>query len=441
MPRRPTGSIVAHEGRDGLTYRALRFTAYGRRRYVPLGAVSHDEAERQLRGILADVERGIWQPREPATDPPPEPERLTFHAFAEQWWIERHGEWRDNTRADYRWRLENHLLPFFAEHDLERITIAEVDRYRAAKLAEADRVRAMIAAAKRPEDRPRDERGRLLRPLSGESINKTLVLLAAILEAAEERELITRNAARGRRRRVKTHRPQRSYLDSADQITALLDAATALDAAAGARYRHVARHALLATLLFAGLRISELLDLRWRDVDLANGRLRIGRAKTEAGVRSVTIRPVLRDVLASLKAGRGQARPDDYVFATAAGRRQSASNVRNRILARAAAIADAAREGDDLPPLPRLTPHSLRRTFASVLYAIGEPASVVMAEMGHANPALALAIYAQAMRRGPEEVARLRALVQGAEISQVERAGEETRPATAPRAHRGQPRR
>ena len=32
------------------------------------------------------------------------------------------------------------------------------------------------------------------------------------------------------------------------------------------------------------------------------------------------------------------------------------------------------------PPLPALTPHGLRRSFASLLYAIGEPPPVVMAE-------------------------------------------------------------
>jgi hypothetical protein len=61
MPRRPTGSIVEHTGKDGVTYRALRFRAYGHRQYVALGAVSRDQAERELRGVLADVERGTWQ--------------------------------------------------------------------------------------------------------------------------------------------------------------------------------------------------------------------------------------------------------------------------------------------------------------------------------------------------------------------------------------------
>lgn len=388
MARRPTGSIVEHRGRDGRVYRALRFTAYSKRQFVNLGPVTHAAAERELRGVLADVERGIWQPPKPALTPEPVAEMPTFHAFAEQWWIEHQAEWRESTRADYRWRLESHLLPFFADHMLDAITIAEVDRYKSAKLGHGS--------------------------LSGESINKTLVLLAAIMETAEERELIARNPAKGRRRRVRTHRPQRSFLDSADQITALLEAARDLDAKARSDHRHVARHATLAVLVFAGLRLGELLDLRWRDVDLANSRLSIGHAKTDAGIRYVKIRPALHDALAALKASRSDAHLDAYVFPTATGARQSPSNVRNRVLAPAVRSANAALAKDDLPPLPKLTPHSLRRTFASLLYAIGEPPPVVMAEMGHTDAGLALRIYAQAMRRGQGEREQLRALVDGA---------------------------
>jgi hypothetical protein len=44
-----TGTIVEHKGRDGRTYRAVRFTAYGQRRFVSLGAVTAEEAGRTLR--------------------------------------------------------------------------------------------------------------------------------------------------------------------------------------------------------------------------------------------------------------------------------------------------------------------------------------------------------------------------------------------------------
>lgn len=405
MPRQSTGAIVAHRGKDGRTYRALRFRAHGRRHFVSLGAVSEQDAERELRGVLSDIERGIWQPPKPTPEPQPEAVMPTFHAFAEQWWIEHQAEWRESTRADYRWRLESHLLPTFSKFPLDTITVAEVDRYKAAKLAAGT--------------------------LSGESINKTLVLLAAILETAEEREMIARNPAKGRRRRVRTHRPQRSYLDSADQIAALLDAARQLDADARADRRHVARHATLAVLAFAGLRIGELLDLRWRDVDLANSRLSIGRAKTDAGTRHVKIRLALHDTLAALKASRPDTRPDAYVFPTARGSRQSASNIRNRVLAPAVKRANASLEAEDKPPLPKLTPHSLRRTFASLLYAIGEPPPIVMAEMGHTDAGLALRIYAHAMRRDDAEAGKLTALVEGSATPLLDR-DDRSAPASSP---------
>ena len=82
----------------------------------------------------------------------------------------------------------------------------------------------------------------------------------------------------------------------------------------------------------------------------------------------------------------------------------SPSNVRNRVLTKTVKRANERLAEAHETPLPEgLTPHSLRRTFASLLYAIGEPAPVVMQEMGHTHPALALRIYAAAMRRDEDE--------------------------------------
>ena len=73
------------------------------------------------------------------------------------------------------------------------------------------------------------------------------------------------------------------------------------------------------------------------------------------------------------------------------------SNVRSRILIPAVEIANEQLEAGAQEPLQvGITPHSLRRTFASLLYAIGEAPPYVMAQMGHTTPALALAIYASA---------------------------------------------
>jgi integrase len=80
-----------------------------------------------------------------------------------------------------------------------------------------------------------------------------------------------------------------------------------------------------------------------------------------------------------------------------------------------------------LAPLPeRITPHSQRRTFASMLYALGEDPGIVMDEMGHANPGLALRVYRQSMRRGEDEKAQLRALIEGREVADIGRRAPET---------------
>ncbi len=73
-------------------------------------------------------------------------------------------------------------------------------------------------------------------------------------------------------------------------------------------------------------------------------------------------------------------------------------------------------EAAGLPPLPdRLSVQSLRCTFAGVLYALGEDPGTVKDEMGHGDPGLAPRIYRQAMRRGEDERAKLRALVEGSD--------------------------
>jgi integrase len=77
--------------------------------------------------------------------------------------------------------------------------------------------------------------------------------------------------------------------------------------------------ALLATMIFAGLRVGELCGLRWADVDLASGKLRISDAKTEAGERVVDVSPMLLDGLKLHRASSRFDQPHDFVFATIRG--------------------------------------------------------------------------------------------------------------------------
>ena len=394
MPRPATGQVVVDERRCSPTF-GLRFRAYGKREYVTLGTTDEGwtraKAQTELQNILADIRRGIWRP--PVAEVVQAPREIpTFHVFASEWFERQKIEGghrgkglSDAGKADLEWRLSNHLLPVFASQRLDRITVEDVDRYRLGKV--------------------RDGR------LGVTSINKTLTTLAAILEAAVEYELIDRNPARGRRRRLPAVTPRRSWLDRADHIAALLDAAGQLDAEA--RSLRGQRRALLATLTFAGLRIGEALSLRWRDVDLARGTITVRAAKTDAGVRTVHILPVLRDELGAYRA-RLDAAPDVFVFGTTTGNRQGATNVRLRVLAKTVERANKQLVKDEAERLPEgLTPHSLRRTFASLLFAIGESPPYVMAQMGHTTANLTLAIYARQMDRRDGEPGRLKALVEG----------------------------
>jgi integrase len=420
VPRPAKGTILEHATKDGRVTRTLRFYVNGQRQRVPLGVVSRAEAERQLAYVMADVERGTWKP---ATPPPESPGGApTFHDFADTWWALNKRQWAPKTVRDYQWKLERHLIPAFGAQPLDEITIAHVENYAAAQLAEGEKIRKAAGKGKPLMEGITDKRGRTFwqpqQPLSPRSINATITLLAQILDAAVDRELIARNVARGRGRKVRERAPARSYLETAEQIEALLTAAGKLDEEAREDRQHVERRAMLATLTLAGLRIGELCALRWRDVDLAAGWLTVGESKTDAGRRRVKIRGALRDELLAMRAKLDHVDQDAYVFGTRTGARPSGDNIRSRVLNVAVENANKDLAERDLPPLPeKLTPHSLRRTFCSLLYALGEDPGVVMDEMGHSDPGLALRVYRQAMRRGESEKAKLQALAEGGAVS------------------------
>ena len=393
MAPNATGEVL-ERWRGGSVVYALRFRAYGKRRYLTLGTKAEgwnrSRANEELQNVLADVRRGLWRPPVAHSEATLEEDR-TFHEFASEWFEAMRNEGlARNTLLDYEWQLTHHLLPFFARHSLSEITIAEVDRYRQLKVRE----------------------GRL----SATSINKTIARLAQILDVGVERELLDRNPARGTRRRLKQRKPARTTLDRADQIEAVISAARELDREARVDRQAIPRAALLSTLVFAGVRIGEALSLRWADVDLAAGRMRIRDAKTDAGVRQIDLLPVLREELSVLKAATRYPASDDFVFPTETGCQQNASNIRTRVLALSLKRANEGLAARGLVPLPEgLTPHSMRRTFISLRLALGEDVPYVMAQVGHVDPKVTLSIYAQVMFRGEGERERLEALVNGSD--------------------------
>jgi integrase len=401
------GQVIERLGKQGVTY-AARVRAYGERHYISLGRSSQGytrrTAELELQNILADIRRGIWRPPQPqaAPEPPADP---TFHQFSSEWFESQRHEVKPRSVEEYEWGLKKHLLPFFKDHALTQITIAEVDRYKNGKVKER-------------------ERGTNGRGLSNRTINETLNLLAQILEVAVEYEHIQFNPARGRRRRLKAPPPTRTWLEP-EQIKPLLDA-TYKGLRGGKRMPDPRMRALYATAICTGLRIGELLALRWQDVDLHRGHLTVVASKTEAGTgREIDIWPELHEELTGYR-GLVDDAPAAYVFATRTGRPDTSSDVSRR-LKRTVLRANEELERRREPLIPtELTPHSLRRTFASLLYLRGENPVYVMQQMGHSDPKLALSIYARVIgrqRRAPG--ARLVAVLDGVRWAE---AGGERRP-------------
>jgi integrase len=424
MRRAATGQVLLDTRRRSPRF-ALRFRAYGKRHYLSLGSEAEGwteaRARLELQNILADVRRELWSAPRPEPAPAVDPDPL-FHEFASQWFEASREQWRASTVLDYEWQLSHHLLPFFKNHKLSQITIAEVDRYRQRKVAEARAIQAAAAAGKPLREEYTDAQGRVhrrrRRPLSATSINKTITRLAQILEVAVEYGLIERNPAKGRRRRLKASAPAKIWLDRAEHIQALLDGAGELDHQASRTGGHdhrgapPFRRALLATLVFAGLRIGEVTALCWRNVDLAASRITVQDSKTDAGIRHVELLPALRDELAAHKARADDDSPGQLVFLTTAGTELKQSNVRRRVLDRSIQRANEMLASAGDVPLPAfVTPHKLRHTFASILVAIGVDPVSVKDELGHTDAAFTLRVYAQVMRRDPGANARLRTLV------------------------------
>ena len=412
---RKEGEVLVRKRRRGRVY-ALRFRAYGKRRYLTLGYACEGwtwrRADEELKNTMADVRRGRWVPRcgtRMSWQGPKPDEVPLFGPFAVNLAMSREGQVAPKTAVHDNWALR-HLLPFFAAWAIDEIDVEAVDDYRAHKVRESE---ARIRAIERGKPQ-RNIHGQILRPLSPRSINRTIGYLQWVLSVAVEypRFGLIANAAEGKRRRLPAPCPMPAYIDNAAQIQSLLEAAAELDR--DPNHKLTEREAIVATFLFAGTRAHELCNLLWRDVDFAGARIFVGLSKTAAGQREIKLQPILFDVLAAYKASANRGRPDDFVFPALTGGSRTPDNLRSNVLPPVRDRADELLVGSGLVPLPRpLTTHKLRHAFASTLIALGEDPVSVMGQIGHVNPTYTLRVYAHLMSREPSDRQRLRALARG----------------------------
>lgn len=135
--------------------------------------------------------------------------------------------------------------------------------------------------------------------------------------------------------------------------------------------------AILELLYASGMRVSEIVGLNLGDVDMHRGEARVmGKGSKE---RIVLLgQPALRALAAYLREGRhkllGQ-KSSDALFLNRFGQRFSARGIQ-RLLDEASQMAGIPR---------RITPHTLRHTFATHMLDGGADLRVVQELLGHAN--------------------------------------------------------
>jgi integrase len=140
--------------------------------------------------------------------------------------------------------------------------------------------------------------------------------------------------------------------------------------------RTVSGAARAPTLHLPGLRRSELQRLRWRDVDLVGGILRVRESKSEDGVRAIALPPSLVDELARHKDRSKFHRDGAYVFASRTGgpfRPETFKPALEKALAKA---------GVEKRPRPF---HDARHGALTAMAAAGASPIAVMTTAGHAS--------------------------------------------------------
>jgi len=430
---------------------------------LPRGRRELDDVLAQLKAGIP-IEQILGRYEVPHATPAAEPEALSFHEYASGWLARRRigeiGEapLSDRTHTDYRWRLVKYLLPHFGRMPVASISADDCRAFRARLLADAAELRAVLGGGAEP----RDHRGRRRKPLGPAAIRKQMALLAQILDEAVEDGLRPENdnPARSKRLRIRVPKPNRSFLEI-DQLAAIIEAAGELQdrprtcsrakltlaqaeqirgrlrsgetqkalareygisnggmsmLANGKTYRvdrgdRVGWQAFCAVLGYAGPRISEALALHERDVrlhDPRQSRLWIADSKTETGVRHVEVTPGLREFLLAHRAEKVRhgypCGPDDPFFCTRSGSAWDANNVRPSIIDAAAVLASDRMVRQGLPPLPHVTPHTLRRTYVSImLLATDFDVPFVQRQVGHADSKMTMDVYAQLLDRSKRQ--------------------------------------
>jgi len=287
-------------------------------------------------------------------------------------------EWRPNaalalkksTVKYYGFQIDRHIIPVFGNCSLYDISRAQIE--------------AVLSDLR--------QKGHASGTLRG-----VRATFSTVLQSAMERGYLDKNPAHGIRIRTTGARIEHRFYSPA-QVRQLLPELAG-------PCRTVVQLAVLT-----GLRIGEILALRWKRVDLLRGTIEVaesysdgefGSPKTRSSNRVIPISEFLRGLLESHRTCTKSIAPNDLMFCTPTGTPLNQKNLYNRVLAPAC----------DRIKQPRVSWHSFRHTHATLLTEVGESIKTAQALLGHSDLGTTLNTYAHVIpdsqRRAVERVAEV----------------------------------
>ena len=361
--------VVKRRGKYVLDY----YDQTGKRRWETTDGNKKD-AELLLAQRVQEVARGDYQSRADQT---------TFEQLTEAYLTNRvKGQVRKPTAEDYEETIRRHILPHFAGRRVRSISMHDVEQFRAHMTKKGEQG----ALAKGADMR--------LRKFGPSTVNKCLTLLSMMFNYALAHKWVTTNPAASVKK-IKTGKRRED--ESAGKVLEAEDVQLVLDAA-DSQWRLVIKMAI-----YTGLRESELMGLKWSDIDLQAGDVQVSRSyrlgqfddtKTKSSWRRV---PIPGSLLTELKTWSNACPKGehDLVFPNGSGNPENPSNLLNR------GFYPALRRAG----VRRIRFHDLRHTYASQLIENGESPKVVQSLLGHASIQVTFDTYGHLFKGSTQGVA------------------------------------
>lgn len=334
------------------------WTAEGRKRRSVSGK-TRAEVSRKLTEAMGDRDRGLVY----------DAGKLTVGEYLARWLEDSvKGTVRESTYERYGYAIRPHINPALGSLKLKNLTTAHVRGFYREKLD------AGLAPA---------------------TVHKLHVILHKALDQSVSDGLIPRNVTQG----IKLPRLSSETVNplSAEEANKLLEAAS-----------DDRLEALYVLAIHAGLRLGELLALRWEDADLEREALKVRRTITHTGegwrigetksgkgrkvrltrTATMSLRDHRKRQLEELRRLAGLWEENDLIFPNETGGIVNPSNLRNRSFKRIKGRAG-------VPSDTRF--HDLRHTCATLLLGEGVNPKVVSEQLGHASVRITLDTYSHVL--------------------------------------------